>query len=421
VPAGVSPAASLTLKLFDSVPQTGFIFLDTDGDGTYGDSGAADAGSKADNTMCIDARNISGNCVEVSYDSRDDYLTFTGDNVVACRVAGEDIQCVGCKIGDICDISLTVEQTTVCDFDYETPAGTRACCVVGNRIVFQNNTGFFGDQPSDQYQVIATITNPTMGVAFGSSAIAVRVSDSTVLNLADCLANPGTPGSNITSAITTAYLADGITTVTSFNSGDCSLTASQMATVVATDPSAPTGQMDMVDDDNQMWVDLPFFVFDPTMVSASTTITVEIQLIKLPCTTVKVCTVDVGHFVDSCLTVVPSTYMFTIPYSTAINDPVWWSGAALSNCATDDADCTLTFNEMDGDVGTYTGTIPGGGMWVNLFSTILGDITQTAGNGSLGDESMFVCISCTGGNVKSFFLLGDGTQAQGSAIGTGCP
>jgi hypothetical protein len=412
-----SPPGAITIKLWDSVPQVGFIWIDSDDDGTYGDDHTGtnpDQGTKADNTMCIDARNISGNCVEVSYDSRDDYLTFTGDNVVACRVSGEDIQCVSCK-GEMCDISLTTEQTTVCDYDYETPTGTRACCTVGNRIVFQNNTTFFGDQPSDEFQVIVTITNPTSGVAFAGTGLAVQVSDMSSTDLTDCVG--ATAGAIVTPANVYAYLSNGTTEVTSFNPGDCALSASETATILVTDPAAGFSGLD---DDNQIWVNLPGIVFDPTLVSASTTLTVQVELVKLPCTTLATCTVDIGHFVDNCDT--PATdYSWTIPYSTAMNDSVWWSGAALSNCSSADADCTLTFNEEDGDAGTYDVSIAGGGMWISLFSSIQGDITQTLGTGSIGDSAMFICATCTGGSVRVFFLLGDGTQAQGSAIGPGNP
>ena len=284
-----------------------------------------------------------------------------------------------------------------------------------NRIIIQDNSGYFTTDATAQYQVRITITSPADGVYFGSAGAVVNESDSAVADLTDCTS----AGSNVGASFT-AYLSDGVTPVTSFDS-DCSVGSASRATILlSSDSPGFTG----LDDANQLWVNAPALVFDTSLVSPNDVVTLQVDLIQLPCTTIYSCTRDIGTFVSSCAAA-PTAINLTMPYFPAINDSVWWSGAALSNCGSTDATCTLTFNEKDGDIGTYDVTVPAGGMWNTLWASILSSITPDAGNsGTLGDEKFFVCISCTGSSsVKGLAMFGDAQTGQslGAAIGPTCP
>jgi hypothetical protein len=425
--------ATITVKLFDSAiygpiaPFSAPIWEDTDGDGTYGDDktpGNGDFIEPIDNTMCIDARSITGNCVEVSYDSILDKFTFTGDNVVACRVSGADIVCTGCKGVPDGDVLIAGGQLGGCSFTYETGAGYcptfsaagTTSVWPGNRVIIQRNTpGMFTTDPTADYMLEAEIVSPAAGVYFGGAAMTAWGGNITTCDLTQC-ALPCT-GTAIAIGGTSAFDSGGAL-VTTFDGGTCAVTATQRAVRIATSNITGFVGLNMY---NQLWAFLPPFVYDTSLVSDGDVVTVQITLTDLPCTTIHQCDVDVATLVVACATAPAGAYMMTMPYFPAANDATWWSGAALSNCSATDAGCTLTFYEFDGDAGTWSATIAGNGMWVDLWSNAFSSVTQTGGTGSLGDSAFFVCISCTGGTVRSFAMLGDGSQGQGMAIGPTCP
>ena len=415
VPTGddVEERGALTLKLFDSQTHAGYIWEKVPITGTC----YIDPIEAIDNTMCIDARSMTGNTVDVSYNSGGaivNFLTFTGDNEVAHRVSALDIQCVACKAGFTDDIDLTLGQGAACIFDYE--ANTGAYCGASmtpanpykNRIIIQNMSGFFEDA---NYQVTLTITSPAAGVYWSGTGLAYH-SNSASVDQTDCITTGTGP-----LGVWTAYKADGVTAVTTFDSGTCTVAAGSQANILLTTTSF-TG----INFSNQLWVNMPALVFDSAVVSAGDIVTIQVDLTKLPCTIIASCTVDIGTFVAACGAAPTGAYTFTLPYFPAINDAVWWSGGAFSNCLSADAGCTLTFNEKDGDIGTYDVTIAGGALWNTLWTSILSSITADAGNaGSLGDSAFFICISCTGGNAKALGMYGDALTGQslGYVVGAG--
>ncbi|MBN2466722.1 MAG: PKD domain-containing protein, partial [Deltaproteobacteria bacterium] len=87
-----APSASLTvldsswisIRILDGNTPASYSYKDTDGDGTYGDDLPADNLVSADNTYYIlISQTYTGMVVDVSYDSKSDKFTFTGDKQVA--------------------------------------------------------------------------------------------------------------------------------------------------------------------------------------------------------------------------------------------------------------------------------------------------------------------------------------------------
>jgi hypothetical protein len=424
VPTGddVEEQGTLEIKLFDSLTHPGFIW-------EFVTVCYIDPIEPIDNTMCIDARAITGNTVNVSYDSRIDKFTFTGDNEVAHRIPPPDIACVGCKLGLVGDVPIQGGQGALCLFDYETPGAAGGYCpaYTGNRLIIQNNTGTFATGAAQAFALTAEIVAPTDGVYFGGAMTVIGANSATV-DLTACPtgagANPNIPPAGVVGlGVGTGWLTSAMTTAATYDAGTCAVPAASQGVYQSTTGPLGTTVMAGLNTINQIWVAFAPFAYQGT-IAAGTTVTVEISLIELPCTTIHTCTVDVGVFVVDCAAAV-APYMFTFPYYPAINDAIWWSGAALSNCGGAD-DCTLTFYEQDGDIGTYDVSIAAGGLWFTLWTTILGDIVADAGNaGSLGDSPFFVCVNCDDtsgtGTVRGFGMLGDGNQAQGTAAGPACP
>lgn len=289
------------ISLFDSTtPGSGtpnaFSFKDSDGDGAYGELLPADYLDPVDNSFCINAVAMSENCVDVSVicDSRNDKFTFTRNSQVVAHVVASDwITLVGCRIGAVGEIDLSKSMQGVpCRFDYEI-ANERYCPGTSkNRVIIQNNSRFF--EPAD-YQIKFTIIAPIDGVYWGGTPgfEDTKKADILLTNLTDCTSL----GTNIDGETPwTLYLSDGVTQVQNPDMGTCSVTSAKKAIILE---SNKAGFGD-VNDANQIWINIPRFVFDSPLVSPGDTVTIQVELIKLPCSVIYKGTLDIGTFVNNC-------------------------------------------------------------------------------------------------------------------------
>ena len=166
---------------------------------------------------------------------------------------------------------------------------------------------------------------------------------------------------------------------------------------------------------------VPTVVYTLADVAAGDEVEVTLNLIKKPCGTLFTCTEKIAEYVSVCTAAPGACDPFTLPYFPPIDDAVWWSGAALSNCSSAGQTCDLMFYESDGDWGTYTQTLGAWGQWSGLWTSISANIVPDAGNaGSLGDATFFVCICCTvgpagpaGSPVAALGMMGTGDQSHG--------
>jgi hypothetical protein len=199
---------------------------------------------------------------------------------------------------------------------------------------------------------------------------------------------------------------------------DCDVALAQRTTRVVIDLGALNPYAIL-----KVWI--PSFQYHLADVTAADEVQVTLDLIKKPCGSIFTCTEKVAEYTDQCSTAPGACDPFTLPYFPPINDAVWWSGAALSNCSSGGATCTLNFYESDGDWGTYTQTLGAWGQWSGLWTSISASIVPDAGNaGTIGDATFFVCICCTAsapgrpgltavGPVSALGMMGTGDQSHG--------
>lgn len=407
--------AELTIKILDqttniAAPQA-FMFEDTDGDGTYGDDIPADVMESADNTFCINAEQLAGNYVNVSYDSLNDKFTFTGDNEVAHVMAANTITLGACKGDTIGYVPISGGQNAVCSFDYENP--TNYCTgFAGNQV------NILGANPFDagDYRLRVTITAPATGVYFGAAFTA-----SAFTAAQDVCTDAGTA---LPLGTVAAYLADGTTAVTSYNAGTCTVASASRAIVLESSVFTLT----VAQAYNQIYVNLPAFVYDSSVVQSGQTVTVQVELLKDPCGTIFSGTRDVAIFTDSC-TATPAVGngRIVLPYFPAmdVNAAGGWAwGFALYNNTAAAGSAAITVYEMDGDSGTMTQDVGARGLVILQAADLLAGLTPAAANtGNLGDAACFVQIDCDWASgagsldeAGAFGMLWDGVQAQGMNV-----
>jgi len=409
----VDSGAEFTIKILDEQVNLGWMFLDTPiapaviGDGIYGNNLPADNLLPINNTYCINATQLAGNLVNVSYDSQSDFLTFTGDNEVAHVVAANPIALQACKGDTTWPVDLTTTQSTVCSFDYETGGGRYCPGFSGNDMIMKAQQAL--DEAS--YQVRLTITSPAQGVYWGAVAPTLLEAFTPAQN--SCPGGTGTaiaPGWSL-------FKGDATTVVPSPNAGTCSVAAAEMGTIMVSNAFPIT----TVNNYNAIRVDMANLVFDSSVVSPGQIATVKIELIKVPCGVIFTGSRDIATFVNGCAAAVIPVPI-TMPYFPPITDQGWWSGAAFCNIGSANVDLNLTFYEKDGDVGTWDGSIVGHGIFNTLWSAVLAAIVPSAGNtGTLGDSVFFVVATPSVNTVKGFFMMGDGYQSMGTAVGPTCP
>jgi hypothetical protein len=177
-------------------------------------------------------------------------------------------------------------------------------------------------------------------------------------------------------------------------------------------------------------VQFPVLFYTLADVDPGDEVEVTFNLIKKPCGSIFTCTEKIAEYVTQCAVAPGACDPFTLPYFPPINDAVWWSGGALSNCSSMGATCTLSFYESDGDWGTYTQTLGAWGQWSGLWTSISANIVPDAGNaGTIGDATFFVCICCSPGNnapagstaggaVSALGMMGTGDQSHGYDVNT---
>lgn len=378
--------------------------------------------ASVDNTFCINAENLAGNYVNVSYDSMLDKFNFTGDNEVAHVMAANAIICESCKGATTGFVPIATEQGVVCAFDYDVvavaPAVGYCTPFIGNEFIISAVNPF----DDGEYSLVMTITSPATGVYWAGGASAIWG------NAGADLTCPNAGGTALWGGGFSGFLADGITAITTgFPSNNCTTPVStSMARVLkttATQTITSGNAYTKIEISN-----LPRFVYDSSVVLSGQVVTVKIELIKEPCGKIFECSRDIATFIDSCGAAVGvgmgNLVMPYFPPMDSASSAGWWAGFALYNNTASDGIATVTVYEQDGDSGTYDADVPAYGLFITLNDDLLALLDPATGNtGDLGDDQCYIYVEtdwATGtaslDQAGAFFMMGDGTQAQGGSV-----
>ena len=166
-------------------------------------------------------------------------------------------------------------------------------------------------------------------------------------------------------------------------------------------------------------IDIPTFVWDPKVISEGDEVEIKITITGEPgeevCTTCNdlcSCIVKVGIF--GCPADAPAAECNTcFPYFTSLDATEWWSGFALTNSGSDDANVAMTFTaggtsvEVDLVVDAYS-------VLVKSLSQL--DLTALATKGAIYAQAVSTVPSGDGtaaAMISGFAIMGDGAQAYG--------
>lgn len=399
----VGASSTLELKILDGALHNTTIRWDSDGSGNYGDA-AADTlqGPVPDlrNTLCVNAEQMSGTLMFVSFASLIDFINFTGDAQIAHAAAAQPLSLAFCK-GETTGNILIAAQGG-CRFDFETPLGycpAPPALFVGN-MLFIEGTTTFGD-PGDRYDI--RIYSDTAGVYFaGAPAVQGFIP-------AD---DKCTATGNAVGAAYIPYNESGTANV-AYAGGTCSVGSTNRVREIRTINGAIAG----IDIYDALWINLPNLVYDTSIVGDGTQSVIRVALHKYPCGEIFSGSHTVGTLVTTCPVGVGGTTLL-FPFLPAMDGsyPGWWGGFMIVNGSTAAGTAVLTFTEADGDTATYTTpSIPAAGQWTAAASAdLLTMVTPGAGNtGTFGDANVSVVGVCA-------FNLGGGFAFTGNLIeGTG--
>ena len=156
-------------------------------------------------------------------------------------------------------------------------------------------------------------------------------------------------------------------------------------------------------------IDMPEFVWDPTdiNVSVGTKVEVKIELIGECgglCTSSKVyceCLIDVGTFTEC---TAPTYCQLCLPYLVGEGVGTWWTGIALTNATSSDADVTITY-VADGVSVNQVLTVS-----ARTVKSFMLDSVDLAALPALAPIYAQLTSSAP---INAFVMVGDNDQAQG--------
>jgi hypothetical protein len=385
------------------------IVLDSDGDGTYGDGTVGNANADTihgvaphvENTLCVNAENMSGDLMFVSFDSLDDKFTFTGDAQIAHVAAENPLSLVFCKGATTGDIAIGTQGA--CSFDFETAAGycpSPPASFVGNRIILQGTTTF--GNPGDRWSM--RIFSDTPGAYFTAGA---TLSGFTPTATDECT-GPGT-AINVTFRL---YNEAGTANATAPGTS-CSVGAASRVRELRTPEGAITG----IETYDAIWINLPTMAYDTSIIGNGVEADVRISFRKYPCGEIFADTHTVGTFVTTCPVGVGQTtllFPFMPPFDGSI--PGWWGGFVINNAGSEAGGAELTFCEEDGDQATLSiSSIAACGIWnPGTLSDLLTQVTPDPGNsGTFGDSNTHIVAVCDFNMGAGFAFTGNGEEGTG--------
>ncbi len=420
VPAG----HTLNITILNGFAYQANIALDTD-DGTGGapdriygnaatlvedqipaDNDANFPNPHVENTLCVNAESMSGSDMYVSYDSLDNFITFSGDSKIAHVVGTTTITLEACKgvtEGDFAyasqgACSFTYDDGTgYCDEDaFATQAEEWAPGSTGGQLLYLQSASTFGD-PGDRYSVTLQISTP--GCYFGSSPNSLAGMDTTE---AVCDGDAGTA----VSAWTTENEAGD--TGVAYPDSSCSVDQDDRVRKVYTNTF--TG----IDGYQQLLIRLNDFVYDSSILGYGTEVSLNVTMSKYPCGDIVDEDIIIGTFVEECPEGGTSGSTLMFPFFPAMDGSMgsWWGGYAIVNGSGDDGTVDLTFTEATGATATLEDVAVAAGQMYFAATNAALLATLTADSG-FGDENMSMVADCSFQMAAGFAFLGNTDEGTG--------
>ncbi|GAF72124.1 unnamed protein product, partial [marine sediment metagenome] len=374
------------------------------------------------NTLCVNAEQMSGSLMFVSFASRIDKFTFTGDAQIAHVAAIAAITLEACK--GVTTGNLLIGAQATCAINYETirgycPADTFATQSTsygftgGNKFLIVGASPF-GDS-GDRWDI--RLYSNTPGAYF--TAAPTNIDGYTVAQ--DACTVPGLLGGVGVSAGFTAYNEGGTAGATYPAAGACTVaTANRVRELRTATPFTGIHTFDTLE------LDIPAMAYDTAVIGSGTDVIIRVSFRKYPCGEVFSATRTIGTFVTTCPPAAAVTNLL-FPFFPPMDGSLagWWGGFLIVNGSTGAGTAVLTFVEADGDTGTFTTpSIAAGRMWIGNFATLLTSVTPNAGNtGTFGDATFSVAAACTFTFGGGFAFTGNGEEGTGytayASVGSG--
>ena len=168
---------------------------------------------------------------------------------------------------------------------------------------------------------------------------------------------------------------------------------------------------------NSTWaINIPYILFDPTMINEGDVISVQICLsmadrdnnyeveiggICVACECC--CEFELGTIL--CCQAGASTNL-VYPYVTPMNDANWWYGMVITNLSSTDGEAAVTIYETDGDTETVTVPVEAN----NMFVASNVDLMDAFGEG-IGDARAYFTVR-TDFNADGFLFIGNDGKSE---------
>jgi len=354
-----------------------------------------------ENTLCVNAEQMVGDLMFVSFDSKFDFLTFTGDSQIAHVIDENPISIQFCSKLDITG-NIPLADQNACAFDYESPTGY---CpdFTGNylHVVAQQPFGV----STDKWDMVVTVDTP--GVYFGGAPVVTCYTPAQ--NACDM------PGLGAALPMNSGWIAanEGGTIVAAYPGSSCAVSVNSRVRRVYTEG----GDIDALNIYDTLQFNFANFVYDLSIVGAGTEVDLTVSMSKWPCGSVFSASTTIGTFVVNCGLATGSTallFPWFPPMDFASSN--WWGGFSIINAGTDTGELILTFWEVDGDRGTYNaGTLaPGEQYNPGYLPDLLPMITPNPANtGTLGDANFAMTAACAFGSAGGFAFTGNTIEGTG--------
>ena len=337
-----------------------------------------------ENTLCVNAEQMSGSLMFTSFASLNDFLTFTGDSQIAHVASANPLALAFCK-GDTTG-NILIGGQGACNFDFEPALSycpSPPASFAGNRIFIQGATTF-GD-PGDKYDI--RIYSDTPGVYFTAAPV---ISGFTPAATTECTAVAG----GAVGAPAYIPVNEAGTTGATYAGVTCAVTAANRVREIRTTGGDITG----IDTYDALFVNLPIMSYDTSVAGDGTAAVIRFSFRKYPCGEIFTASHTIGTLVTTCpVGAGGSTLLY--PFLPPLDGSVagWWGGFLIVNGSTAAGTVDLTLVEADGDTATFTTpSIAAGGQWnAGSLADFLASVTLDSGNtGTFGDANCAVTAVC---------------------------
>ena len=386
VQVGDDPDDVMVISFFDQQTNddysTNGIYYDPDDDDDDTTHVYDNDAEMAHNTPCINVSQRDEATVDANMDSKEDKYTFIpSDPQIAHIVSASEITLENCKGAKTGYIPLPEEQADCDPFDYETGIGYCFNTHEDNHVLLVN-TGSF---PEVDYQIQLEIVEPGSGVYWSDGEISAQgyEKESDACSDDDASTKFATADYEYHDAD-----SDKLENADIVSSPDaCEIDKKAKAVKILTDVDEIFGYREKV-----AWIDMPDLIYDNS-VSSGQVVKVTVKLIKAPCGELFSGDVTVGTF--GCQAAEESNNLL-YPYFTAMEHgaDAFWDGFVVINTGNIDGTAKLTIYEMDGDVATMEIEVPAHGMYVNMLSAMVAEMTLiTSVDGTLGNARCYISVS----------------------------